>query len=126
MFDYVEIAVGSPRDRGRLIAKKDLVNYIKSDTPLFRSVYLYTKKAVDYAEANGGLKNYFGERSIDWILLDIDKANNSDEYTLNKTRSIMIKLEDMGVDVKWSTQPYFSGSGYHIAIHSSVFNFPSS
>ena len=126
MYDYVEIAVGSPQHRGRLIAKKDLVNYIKPDTPLFRSVYLYTKEAAEYAEANNGLKNYFGSRSIDWILMDIDKANNSDEYTLNKARSVMIKLEEMGVDIKWSTQPYFSGSGYHIAVHSSVFNFPSS
>ena len=126
MYDYVEIAVGSPQHRGRLIAKKDLVNYIKPDTPLFRSVYLYTKEAAEYAEANNGLKNYFGPRSIDWILMDIDKANNSDEYTLNKARSVMIKLEEMGVDIKWSTQPYFSGSGYHIAVHSSVFNFPSS
>ncbi len=126
MYDYVEIAVGSPQHRGRLIAKKDLVNYIKPDTPLFRSVYLYTKEAAEYAENNNGLKNYFGPRSIDWILMDIDKANNSDEYTLNKARSVMIKLEEMGVDIKWSTQPYFSGSGYHIAVHSSVFNFPSS
>ena len=126
MYDYVEIAVGSPRHRGQLIAKKDLVNYIKPETPLFRSIYLYTKQAVDYAMTNGGLKNYFGERSIDWILLDIDRGDNSDEYTLNKARAALVKLEDMGVDVKWSTQSYFSGSGYHIAVHSSVFNFPNS
>ena len=126
MFDYIEIAVGSPRNRGRLIAKKDLVKYINHDTPLFRSIYLYTKKAVDYAESNGGLKNYFGERAIDWILLDIDKADNSDEYTLNKARNVINQIDEQGVDINYSIQPYFSGSGYHLAIPNSVFNFPNS
>ena len=126
MFDYIEIAVGGPQYRGQLIAKKDLVKYIKPDVPLYRSVYLYTKKAVEYAEANGGLKNYFGERSIDWILLDIDKANNSEEFTLNKAKGIIYKLVELGVDKNWSCQCYCSGSGYHIAIPNSVFNFPSS
>ena len=126
MYDYVEIAIGGPQFRGQLIEKSKLINYIKPETPLFRSVYLYTKEAAEYAEKNNGLKNYFGERSIDWILLDIDRADNSDEYTLNKARGILVRLEDMGVDVKWSTQSYFSGSGYHIAVHNSVFNFPSS
>ena len=126
MFDYIEIAVGRPQNRGQLIAKSDLVKYINHDTPLFRSVYLYTKKAADYAVSNGGLKNYFGERSIDWILLDIDKGDNSDEYTLNKAKSIIYKLDELGIDKNWSCQCYFSGTGYHIALPNSVFNFPSS
>tara|TARA_R110002050_G_scaffold17407_7_gene51744 strand:- start:2620 stop:4407 length:1788 start_codon:yes stop_codon:yes gene_type:complete len=125
MYDYVEIAVGSPRNRGQLIAKKDLVNYIKPDTPLFRSVYLYDKAAIDYAESNGGLKNYFGQRGIDWILIDIDKGDNSDEYTLEKVRKLISDIDDMGVDINYSIQPYFSGSGYHLALPNSVFNFPS-
>ena len=126
MHDYVEIAVGSPRHRGQLIAKKDLVNYINPEQPLYRSVYLYTKEAVKFAEANGGLKNYFGERSIDWILLDVDKGNSSDEYTLDKARNIIYKLDELGIDKDWSLQCYFSGSGYHLAIHGGVFNFPNS
>jgi len=126
VFDYIEIAVGSPRNRGRLIAKSDLVKYINHDTPLFRSVYLYDKAAIDYAESNGGLKNYFGQRGIDWILIDIDKGDNSDEYTLAKARKIITDIDDMGVDINYSIQPYFSGSGYHLALPNSVFNFPSS
>jgi len=126
VFDYIEIAVGSPRNRGQLIAKSDLVKHLNTDTPLYRSVYLYTKQAVDYAESKGGLKNYFGERSIDWILLDIDKGDNSNEYTLNKTRNVINSIDELGVDINYSIQPYFSGSGYHLAIPNSVFNFPSS
>ena len=107
MFDYIEIAVGRPQNRGQLIAKSDLVKYIKPNTPLFRSVYLYTKKAADYAVSNGGLKNYFGERSIDWILLDIDKGDNSDEYTLNKAKSIIYKLDEIIVLEAFSKIHYF-------------------
>ena len=38
---YLEIAQGSPRNRGLLIAKESLVKYIKKDEALFRSTYLY-------------------------------------------------------------------------------------
>ena len=69
--DYIEIAQGSPRNRGSLILKKDLIKYLNPEEPLFRSVYLYDEEAVEYAKS-GGLKNYFGKRSIDNIILDID------------------------------------------------------
>ena len=121
-FDYIEIAVGSPSHRGKLIAKSKLVNYIETETPLFRSVYLYTKDAVDYAESNGGLKNYFGQRAIDWIILDIDRGDNSDTYTKDKAISVVMQLAELEVD-DYNLQIYFSGSGYHIAVPNSVFNF---
>ena len=74
--DYIEIAQGSPRNRGSLIPKKDLLKYINPEEPLFRSIYLYDKQAYDYAHNNGGLKNYFGKRAIDNIILDIDKGRS--------------------------------------------------
>ena len=77
----MEIAIGHPRHRGRLVAKSDLVKYLKPEIPLFRSVYLYDKHALEYSEEYGGLKNYFGERSIDNVILDIDKGDNSNELT---------------------------------------------
>ena len=58
--------------------------------------------------------------------MDIDKSGNSDEYTLDKARSIVYKLDEIGVDKDTAVQAYFSGSGYHIAVPNSVFNFPSS
>ena len=62
--DYIEIAQGSPRNRGSLILKKNLLKYINSDVPLYRSVYLYDENAYNYAKNNGGLKNYFGKRKL--------------------------------------------------------------
>jgi len=119
---YVEIAIGHPRHRGRLIAKSDLIKYLKPEIPLFRSVYLYDKNAVEYSEEYGGLKNYFGERSIDNVILDIDKGDNSNELTLDKVREVLGTLQDEGLNGK-NLQTYFSGSGYHISIPNSVFEF---
>jgi hypothetical protein len=105
--DYIEIAQGSPRNRGSLILKKDLLKYINPQEPLFRSVYLYDKKACEYALNNGGLKNYFGKRGIDNIILDVDKGDNSDEYTRQKAIGVVVKLEEFDVSHK-SIGCYFS------------------
>ena len=120
--DYIEIAQGSPRNRGSLILKKDLLKYINPQEPLFRSIYLYDKEACDYARNNGGLKNYFGKRGIDNIILDVDKGDSSDEYTRQKAIGVVVKLEEFDVSHK-SIQCYFSGSGYHIVIPNHCFNF---
>tara|TARA_R100001594_G_scaffold51908_1_gene85382 strand:+ start:755 stop:2515 length:1761 start_codon:yes stop_codon:yes gene_type:complete len=119
--DYIEIAQGSPRNRGSLILKKDLIKYINPEEPLYRSVYLYDKEAVEYAKS-GGLKNYFGKRGIDNIILDIDKSNNTDEFTRDKAISIVFELESYGLDDN-AIQCFFSGSGYHIAIPNTAFGF---
>tara|TARA_R100001594_G_scaffold11906_5_gene26658 strand:- start:621 stop:2387 length:1767 start_codon:yes stop_codon:yes gene_type:complete len=119
---YVEIAIGHPRHRGRLVAKSDLIKYLKPEIPLFRSVYLYDKHAFEYSEEYGGLKNYFGERSIDNIVLDIDKGDNSNELTLSRVQDLLGNLLDEGLH-RSNLQVYFSGSGYHISIPNSVFEF---
>jgi len=119
--DYIEIAQGSPRNRGFLILKKDLIKYINPEEPLYRSVYLYDKEAVEYAKS-GGLKNYFGKRGVDNIILDIDKSNNTDEFTRDKAISIVLELEGYGLDEN-AIQCFFSGSGYHISIPNAAFGF---
>ena len=123
--NYIEIAQGSPRNRGSLILKKDLLKYINPSVPLFRSVYLYDRKAYEYAHNNGGLKNYFGKRAIDNVILDIDKGKSSDEHTRQKAIGMVVRLEEFDVSHK-SIQCYFSGSGYHITIPGTCFNFISS
>ena len=119
---YIEIAQGSPRNRGSLVLKDKLLNYIDPEVPLFRSIYLYDKIAVDYAKNNGGLKNYFGKRGIDNVILDIDKGGSSNEHTRQKAIGMVLKLEEFDLSHK-SIQCYFSGSGYHISIPNSSWNF---
>ena len=123
---YVEIAQRTPSNRGVLIPQNELFKYINLNSALYRSAYLYNEEAVEFARANGNtLKNYYGERSIDKVLIDIDKQDNSDEHTLNLARSIIFDLEELGCTHK-SIQSYFSGSGYHIVLSNDMFEFPTS
>ena len=123
---YVEIAVGSPRNRGIMVLKSDLHKYIPMDgTALYRSVYFYNEEAKQLADSKGTLKGYHGERGIDNVLIDIDRKDNSDEYTLKRLRSTLAHLNILEV-LDESIQCYFSGTGYHIVITNRVFNFQSS
>lgn len=120
---YVEIAKGTPGNRGYLINKNELGNFI-NENPLYRSVYLYDDEALKYVEDNGTLKNYFGVRYIDKIPIDIDKSGNSDEKTLDVLRGVILELEDADI-TEDSFQCFFSGSGYHIDLAGKLFNFKS-
>ena len=123
---YVEIAQNTPFNRGVLVPQNELFKYINLNSALYRSAYLYDEEAVEFARANGNtLKNYYGERSIDKVLIDIDKQDNSDEHTLNLACSIIYDLEELGCTHK-GIQTYFSGSGYHIVLSNDTFEFPTS
>ena len=75
-------------------------------------MYLYDDKAVAHAKEKGSLKDYYGERYIDYILLDIDKGQNSDEQTLRNTQHIAHTLSDeLGLETT-SFRVYYSGTGY--------------
>ena len=119
---YVEIARGTPANRGILIPHTHLAKYITPEEPIYRSVYLYADDAREFVDKTGSLKNYFGTRAIDKIPIDIDKKDNSDEKTLDILRSIIIELEEGDIGCG-SFQPFFSGSGYHLMLAGGLFNF---
>ena len=122
---YLEIAIGTPANRGVLIPKRELASYLDGQ-PLYRSVYLYDESALDYVKEKGSLKNFFGVRYIDKIPIDIDKKDNSNEKTLDILRGIVYELEESDIGCG-SFQCYFSGSGYHIMLAGELFSFkPSS
>tara|TARA_R110001599_G_scaffold342409_2_gene564166 strand:+ start:17133 stop:18908 length:1776 start_codon:yes stop_codon:yes gene_type:complete len=125
--EFIEIAINSPRERGLLIHKKELIKYIKPSEKrvLYRSIYLYDEDGLKYNTQTGSMKNYFGKRGLDHLIIDIDKEDNTDEFTLHKAKSLLVELGDLGVTHK-SIQPYFSGTGYHILLAGSVFNFQAS
>ncbi len=120
---YIEIAQGTPRHRNVLIEKGDLANYIQPETPLYRSVYLYDEAAKAIIAEAGTVSQYYGERYIDKIIIDIDKGDNSNEETLRRALVCVHTLEDAGLHPASSIQPYFSGTGYHLIILNEVFNF---
>ena len=118
---FVEIAKGSPFNRGIIIPVDELASHIGKEA-LYRSVYLYDETAVEYVNSKGSLKNFFGVRYIDKVPIDIDKQDRSDDKTLDILRGIVLELEDADID-EHSFQCYFSGSGYHIILSGDLFNF---
>ena len=121
---YVEIAQGTPRNRGVLVPKSKLGNYINDSQPLYRSMYLYDEDANDFINDKGSIKNYFGKRYIDHILIDIDKQDNSDAHTLDLCKALLFSLEDdHSINPAKSAQVYFSGTGYHVSLPGGLFNF---
>ncbi len=123
---YHEIAIGSPRNRGLLIPKEQLIDILLSDgkkQAIYKSLYLYDEEGKNYHKIKRTFKDFLGKRYINNVLIDIDKGQNTDDYTLNKTKSVLFELEELGVQ-KRSYQIYYSGTGYHIEISNEVFNFP--
>ena len=94
---YVEIARGTPANRGILIPHNTLVHYINDNESLYRSVYLYSDDAKEYVDKTDSLKNFFGIRTIDKIPVDIDKGDNSNEKTLDILRNIILELEVLDI-----------------------------
>lgn len=121
-FPYVEIALGSPRNRGLLVEKKKLREYLSLDYPVYRSTYLYNHEAIEYVQTTKSIKNFQGARDIDHILIDIDKGDNSGETTLERARGFIESLRELGVP-ETAIQPYFSGTGFHLILARSLFNF---
>ena len=120
---YIEVAVGSPRKRGLLIpldTLPDLIYNEGKENAVYRSTYLYYEDALEYRKLKGSLKDFLGLRGIDWIPIDIDKKDNTDEYTLDVTRGFIYELEDLGAK-KSNYNIYYSGTGYHIMLHAGVF-----
>ncbi len=122
---YHEIAIGSPRNRGLLIPEQSLIDVMlkHGDTqPVYKSLYLYDDEGKEYHKLRKTFKNFLGKRYVNDILIDIDKGNNTDSYTLNKLKGIMFELEELNVQ-SHSYKVYYSGTGYHVIISKEVFNF---
>ena len=123
---YHEVAIGSPRNRGLLIPEEQIVDVILEHGDkhaVYKSLYLYDEEGRQYHRLRKTFRDFLGKRYIKDILIDIDKGDNTDDYTLNKTKGVLYELEQLYVQ-KHSFNVYFSGTGYHIVISEEVFNFP--
>jgi len=123
---YHEIAIGSPRNRGLLIPEEQVIDVLLKkgrNEAVYKSLYLYDEEGKEYHKIKKTFKDFLGKRYIRNVLIDIDKSQNTDDYTLNKTKSVLFELEELGVQQR-SYQIYFSGTGYHIEISEEVFNYP--
>ena len=114
---YVEIAIDHPGHRGIIIPVAELSETIKRHTgPLFRTLYSFDEEILKHFEIRKTIKNYRGNYYLDQIILDIDKGDNTDEHTHEKTKDVIDRMiNEYELDPN-SIKPWFSGTGYHIAI----------
>jgi len=122
---FIEQVIGKKTNRGKLIELshfKNVVYEYGQDTSIFRSVFIYADRDEVKKIRGKSVKYYDGLYDIDELPIDIDKGDNSDEYVLSKTRSIVSRLQDNGLDFD-VFNVYFSGSGYHIHISRDAFGF---
>ena len=129
---HVEVAINAPVNRGHLLS---LGQYEKSIRPsedvylsghktLFRSTYLYGEDAQEYFKKHKTLKNFHGKRYIDQIPIDIDKGDNTNEYTLQQVQACHYSLsKELDLSLE-NYNIFFSGTGYHILLSADCFNFP--
>ena len=123
---YHEIAISSPRNRGLLVPEEQLIDillYEGKNQAVYKSLYLYDEEGKEYHKIKRSFKDFLGNRYIKDVLIDVDKGQNTEYYTLNQTKGVFFELEELGVQ-KRSYRLYYSGTGYHIEISGEVFNYP--
>lgn len=127
---FYEIAIGSPTKRGSLFPQEELPNIIEQyskTNPIYRSVYMYPESAIEKLEEDGSVKNYFDDRWIEYVPIDIDKGKDTDEETIKRTLAICMLLENKyNLEDGYNYTIWFSGSGFHIDVSSKVFGFKAS
>lgn len=125
---FVELALRSPASRGSLVSLDDLEEAVTvhgKTIPVYRSVYLYDRDGYNYVQKNKSVKGYNGWRGIDYLPIDIDKVHDkspivSGKKTIEKAREVNKKLLDLGLKDS-SYCIFFSGTGFHFLISSTLF-----
>lgn len=126
---YYEVAIGSPQNRGSLFPQEELLNIIEQYThtsQVYRSVYLYPETALEIITSNKSVKEYAGERSIEYVPIDIDKGKDEDIHVMRRAANIVNTLEISYGLSQSLINIYYSGTGFHIDIPANVFGFKDS
>jgi len=123
---FVEVAIGSPSRRGTLVPLDDLWDIVYENgasAAIYRSVYLYDQEGKDFVDKNRSMKSFMGYRDIDEIPIDIDKGQNTDDYTHKMAKDILMFIESEYNLKDGNYQCFFSGTGYHIMLAADNFGF---
>ena len=101
---YYEVCIGSLKKRANFVHEDNIYNFIMKHgktTPMYKSVFLYEEEDANKLAEKGSVSNHISNRIARWIPIDIDKGDNTDDYTLQKTRDIFnmfIYTEDLTED----------------------------
>lgn len=115
---YIEIAEGSVKNRGIIIPADKLWERImrarENNEELYNSVWEFDEKVVQHFKVNKTISSYKGKASIPYIIFDIDKKEDTDEFVLRRAREFVRKLEQ-DYDIRpQELRIFYSGRGYHI------------
>lgn len=117
---YREVAIGSVSSRNIILPSEEIESKTKqlatSSLEFYQSVYIYDDKILEHMQNYKTVRSYKGNYYIDQITLDIDKKTDTDEYTLERARTLLELLKQKYDLDDYEIQPYYSGRGYHIVI----------
>lgn len=116
---WTELVRGSYVHRGVVVPVSTLPEHIsavqKTQEPLFESYFRFGPDIQAWATTHHTVKGYPGIRYLDRIVFDIDGDLEA------ATRVVQRLHKEFQIPMEWIV-PYFSGTGYHIAIPE-VFGF---
>ena len=114
--ELIEVASGSVANRGKFIPYSKLRTYLNESEELYRSMFILEDNADEQIKKDGGsIANYKGKYKIKHLIYDIDRREDSGDYTKDRAYQFVRTLIDMGVGLD-HIQIWFSGRGFHIEI----------
>ena len=118
---YYEIAYGSLSNRNIIIDVKDLPKWItktrKNHTELYHSGYKYDESIKEHFKVNKTIRGFRGTIKLDYIIFDIDKRKDTDDFVLQRCRVFVERLlSDWNLYTE-NILVWYSGTGYHVYIH---------
>jgi len=120
MQKYIEIAIGVPSNRGKIIKEENLNKEIlkarKNNDALYKSYYSFDEDILKHFEIYKTISSYKGKFYLDKIIIDIDKGRLSDENVWLACRAFIENLEDQWQLDREQIGIWYSGTGYHISI----------
>jgi len=111
--NYIEISTKCPSHQGRAIAYNKIGEWIKrcikNEEELYRSVFFFDKAITEHMQSRLSPKGYIYNYYLPYLVFDIDRGINSDDYVLRKAKEFYTELSAWTNDIR----AFFSGSGYH-------------
>ena len=115
---YIEIARDNVKNRGIIIEESLLSEEIEKakerGEELYYTVWSFDESLKEHFKIYQTIRSYRGKAFLNYIIFDIDKGADTDEFVLRRAQELTRRLEQ-----DWDIRPeelriYYSGSGYHL------------
>ena len=115
---YIEIAQGGVKHRGVIIPEDELSEKVEENRllkdELYYTVWTFDDALAEHFKLYKTIRSFRGKASLNYVIFDIDKGTDTDEFVLRRTQEFVRRLQQ-----DWDVRPeelriYYSGSGYHL------------